>query len=391
MTKAKISDYRPQRRNANKHNQRGMGLLQVSIEKDGFIGAMTATDDGEIIAGSARLEKSAEVFGVDAEPIVIETDGTRPIIVQRTDIPNAADVRAKRLSLADNRVQEIDLEWDTEVLQGLSDFDDIDLADWWNDKELIDLGIELEALPEDPGADIDRAEELQEKWCVETGQLWQLGEHRLICGDCTDADVVERVMGGERYAIVSDPPYGISVDTSWLSVLNVKHGKPPNKSDDLLLNDDGDLDLSWIYKNKEWLVFGFPYIARKENYTGLLVWDKRGVGGEDGLGNPVEVAASNSFSGYRLKRHVWAGYIKEAGEEREPHPTQKPIGILEDAICLVKNEIILDPFLGSGTTIIACERLSRQCRAVEISPAYVAVALERWHEYTGEMPELMTE
>ena len=125
----KLANYRPQARNANKHNQRGMGLLQKSIETDGFIGAMTAAADGEIIAGSARLEKSAEVFGVDAEPIVIEADGSRPIIVKRTDLPSADDPRAKRLAIADNRVQEVDLTWDAEVLQGLAEFDSVDLGD----------------------------------------------------------------------------------------------------------------------------------------------------------------------------------------------------------------------------------------------------------------------
>lgn len=137
----KISNYRPQRRNANKHNPRGMGLLQKSIESDGFIGAMTAAADGEIIAGSARLEKSAEVFGIDAEPIVIETDGTRPIIVKRTDIPNAEEPRAKRLALADNRVQEVDLTWDAEVLQGLAEFDGVDLGEWWHSGELVNMGL----------------------------------------------------------------------------------------------------------------------------------------------------------------------------------------------------------------------------------------------------------
>jgi len=160
-------------------------------------------------------------------------------------------------------------------------------------------------------------------------------------------------------------------------------------SDDKLANDKGDLDLSWVYKYEEWLVFGFPYIARNEPYSGLLVWDKRGDGGEDGLGNPVEVAASNAFNGYRLKRHVWAGYVREAGEKRHPHPTQKPIGIMADAIELVKNQVIFDPFLGSGTTLIACEHLGRRCRAVEIDPRYVAVTLERWAQSTGQTPLLL--
>ena len=198
-----------------------------------------------------------------------------------------------------------------------------------------------------------------------------------MCGDSTSAEDVGKLMGEAKAAIVSDPPYGISIDTSWLSAIHIKGGSPPNKSDDKLQGDDGGLDLSWVYQYLEWLVFGFPYIARHEDYTGLLVWDKRGDGGERGIGTPVEVAASNAFVGYRLRRHIWAGFVREAGEEREPHPTQKPVGTMVDAVGLVKNDRIFDPFLGSGTTLVACEQLGRIGYGMEIEPKYVAVTLQR--------------
>ena len=136
---AKVKDFRPATQNANKHTARGLGALQASVQGDGWIGAMTTAADGEMIAGSARIETVAQVFGVDAEPIVIESDGSRPIVVVRTDIPNAADKRAVRLALADNRVQELDLTWDVEVLAGL---DADDLAGLWTADEL-----ELLAVP----------------------------------------------------------------------------------------------------------------------------------------------------------------------------------------------------------------------------------------------------
>jgi DNA modification methylase len=141
--------------------------------------------------------------------------------------------------------------------------------------------------------------------------------------------------------------------------------------------------VSWLFQYPEWLIFGFPYIGRDAPFSGLLVWDKRGDGGEAGLGNPVEVAIGNGFNGYRLIRHVWAGYVRETGEKRLPHPTQKPVGTMVDAIKLVRNENILDPFLGSGTTLIAAEQEKRRCFALEISPQYVDVAVRRWQDYTG--------
>jgi hypothetical protein len=133
----RVADYRPARRNANKHTARGLGALQQSVQTDGWIGAMTAAADGEMIAGSARIETVAQVFGTDAEPIIVETDGTRPVLVVRTDIPNADDKRAQRLSLADNRIHSLDLSWDVEVLAG---FDADVLGDLWTPEELSDLG-----------------------------------------------------------------------------------------------------------------------------------------------------------------------------------------------------------------------------------------------------------
>ena len=134
---AKVKDFRPARKNANKHTARGLGALQTSIQSDGWIGAMTTAADGEMIAGSARIETAAQVFGVDAEPIVVESDGTRPIIVKRTDIPDAADKRAVRLALADNRIHQFDLNFDVEVLASY----DADILDGlWTAEELSDLG-----------------------------------------------------------------------------------------------------------------------------------------------------------------------------------------------------------------------------------------------------------
>ncbi len=137
MTK-RVSDFRPARRNANRHTARGLGALQASIESDGWIGAMTTAADGEMIAGSARIETAAQVFGVDAEPIVVESDGTRPIVVVRKDIPTAADPRAVRLGLADNRVAELSLDWDPEVL---CSFDAATLEPLWSPKELSNIGL----------------------------------------------------------------------------------------------------------------------------------------------------------------------------------------------------------------------------------------------------------
>lgn len=119
MTKKKnsLSNFRKQSRNANKHTERGLELLDKSMRKNGWIGAMTAAADGEIFDGSARLETATDALPV--EPIVIETDGKRPIIVKRTDIKKASDPKAVRLALEANRIAQVDLNWDTDVLEDI--------------------------------------------------------------------------------------------------------------------------------------------------------------------------------------------------------------------------------------------------------------------------------
>ena len=132
MRLAKLSDFRPQAINANQHTERGMALLESSMRQDGFFDGMTATADGEIIDGSARIEKSAVVF--DEDVIVLEHDGTKPIVEVRTDIQTADDPRAKRIALAANRVAQVNLKFDPQVLKGLQD--ELDLTPMWNSEEL---------------------------------------------------------------------------------------------------------------------------------------------------------------------------------------------------------------------------------------------------------------
>ena len=111
MTSGKVSDFRPATRNANGHTARGMGTIDRSMRTDGYGDPMLAAADGEMISGSARLETVVNVFGVEVEPIVVHSNGDRPIIHVRDDIPNAQDKRAQRLALAANRAAELDLSW----------------------------------------------------------------------------------------------------------------------------------------------------------------------------------------------------------------------------------------------------------------------------------------
>lgn len=359
--------------NVRTHPEKNLTAIRDSLRAFGQQKPLVVTPDGLILAGNGTWSAA-------------KTLGWPQIAVQ---VSTLSPDQARAYAVADNRTGELALWDETALADMLRDLHAQALPlPGWDEAELQKLCAGTTPLVEvEP--EIDRAAELREQYGVQSGQLWACGEHRVLCGDCTDKAVVERVMQGTMPAVVSDPPYGIHMDTSWLSRLNVSHRKRPNKSDAPLIGDDGSLDLAWLFAFPEWLLFGFPHLARHEPYTGLLVWDKRGDGGEDGLGNPVEVAASNAFNGYRLKRYVWAGYVRAAGEKRYAHPTQKPVGIVADAIALVHAQDIFDPFLGSGTTLIAAHQLNRRCYGIEIDPAYVATSLERWSRLTGETPVLV--
>jgi len=137
MTKKKLKDFAQQARNANKHSTRGMGMLDDVISNDGWIGAITTAADGEVFAGSARLEVACDRFGAEIEPIVIESDGTRPIVVVRTDIASASDPKAIKLGVADNRINQVNYIEDLEILAEIAE--DIDLSSLYFDDELSDL------------------------------------------------------------------------------------------------------------------------------------------------------------------------------------------------------------------------------------------------------------
>ena len=135
--KPKLSDFRPQKVNANSHSERGLWALEKSISNGGWIGAITTSADGECFDGSARIEKAFDLFGDEVEPIVVEIDGTRPVIMKRIDIATADDPKAKLLAIQANRVAQLNLNWNPEALDGLSE--EIDLSGLFTDIELSNL------------------------------------------------------------------------------------------------------------------------------------------------------------------------------------------------------------------------------------------------------------
>lgn len=371
------------------------------------------------------LKASLAKFGI-ADPIIINTDNMiigghqRKKILETLlgyDPDFQIDVRVPDRELSIDEARELNVrlnknvaEWDFDTLANNFELDD--LLDWGFDKHDLDLDLWAGDAPEDVEPQIDKAEELREKWGVETGQLWQLGAHRLICGDCTDKAVVDRVMGGEvAVLMVTDPPYGVAYDANWRNEMDRANGKPyGERAIGKVTNDDridwgvayslftGDVVYVWhcdrsareASQNIE--DAGFDIVAQ-------IIWVKNNI--VIGRGDYHYKHEPCWYAVRKGKNHNWQGSRKESSvweidkplKSETGHSTQKPLECMSKPIenNTAVGELVYDPFLGSGTTLIACERLGRKCRAVEISPAYCAVAIQRWVDVTGGVPELIGE
>lgn len=353
------------------------------------------------------LKASLAKFGI-ADPIIINTDNMIIGGHQRMKILETLlgyepdfqiDVRVPDRELSIDEVRELNVrlnknvaEWDFDTLANNFELDD--LLDWGFDKGELDLDLWADEPPEDVEPQIDKAEELRVKWGVESGQLWQLGEHRLICGDCTDKAVVERVMGGEKAnCVLTDPPYGMNLNTDYSDMPETRIA---SKTYDKVKGDDIDFDASPLIAMfdyvKEQFIWGGDYFYTTLPIGGSwIVWDKRNENSDGLVGNHFEVCWSRSPHRRRMIRVHWSGVNARNQGMKRSHPTEKSIEVLSQILSdyTEPKSIVVDVYSGVGTTIIACERLGRKCRAVEISPAYVAVAIQRWVDVTGGTPELL--
>lgn len=281
------------------------------------------------------------------------------------------------------------------------------LANMWSDLPLVEWGVDLpddwlkkeEVTTADAEPQIDRAEELNKVWRVTLGDLWQIGEHRLLCGDSTKKEDVGRVMGETKAALmVTDPPYGVEYDADWRNRADRANGKPYGASAIGKVKNDDVAD--WT---PAWLLFtgDVAYIwhadrrasevQRSIESAGFaircqIVWAKQQFAISRGdyhwKHEPCWYAVRNGATGHwggdRSQTTLWE--IDKPVKSETGHSTQKPLECMSIPIRNHDSEYIYDPFLGSGTTMVACQNLNRKCRGIEISPDYCAVILQRMHD-----------
>lgn len=290
------------------------------------------------------------------------------------------------------------------------------LANEWSDLPLVEWGVDLpedwlveeKTDPADAEPQIDRAAELNKIWKVKTGDLWQIGEHRLICGDCTDRAVVERVMGGEVASITfTSPPYNAGVSAKLSGNTSIddnlykdEYNDNQSQSDYLsLLEHITKLALSssqYVFVNIQFLAGNktafVDYLSMfRDNLADIAIWDKTHAApatAQRVMDSRFEFVLIYSHKANRaigtrefrgMVHNVYSGNPQRNNKYASSHAATFPVDFPEHFIKTFTNEseLIFEPFTGTGTTMVACENLNRKCRGIEISPAYCAVILQR--------------
>ena len=376
-----IEQLKPYPKNAKKHPKKQIEQVANSIKEFGFNQPIVVDKNNVVIVGHGRLE-AAKLLKMKEVP-TLQVDLT--------------EEQAKAYRLADNKLNESDWEMDLVIgeLKELSD-EMFDLTGF--DKDLIiepdDKDDEVPDVPEEPTSKL--------------GDIYQLGEHRLMCGDATKLGDVEKLMDGQKADMVfTDPPYGMFLDTNYkrdITNSSFSRAKGISRGGDIydnVIGDYGDFStelIETVFRNfgyvKEVFIWGCDYYAElleDRNGGSWLVWDKRS--NEDGsvlgstVGSHFELCWSKQKHTREIIRVKWCfifGVEKEFDRKRH-HPTQKPIALAEWFLQKYSKREgkIVDLYGGSGSTLIAAEKLNRKCYMSELDPKYVDVIIKRYEDYTG--------
>ena len=397
IIKKPIDSLIPYAKNARVHDEAQIAQIAGSIKEFGFNNPVLIDKDNGIIAGHGRV-MAARKLGLTEVPTIL--------------LDHLNETQRKAYILADNRIA-INSTWDNEMLSlELSDIkDDINLAMLGFNVDELDALLNPTELTEGL-TDEDAVPDVPNEPTTKLGDIYQLGNHRLMCGDSTSIDAVDKLMPDNQVANMcfTDPPYlmdftgGIHADGS--KSFNASHGAIKN---DKMSKEEGNNFLDSINSMIQIKVDGAFYISfyrlgidnyySSLNRTGLkprslIIWDK----GNHTLSNsdymsmyePIFYGWVNNhkFYGGNNGMDIWK--IKRTAKN-ELHPTMKPVELVEKAVLdgSAVNGVVLDLFGGSGTTLIACEKHNRHARLMELDPKYCDVIIKRWEDFTGKKAELL--
>lgn len=372
----KVKDLIPNEINPRTITKERLARLQSKIERLGFNTPVKLDNDGNLLGGNKRYRMMFDAgYGELEIPAMIP--------------PKKLTEKEKKEIIISDNVHEGDWDWDLLA----NSFDVNDLKEWG-----------LEGLPavheimNEGKCDEDELPEIVEPK-TKLGDIYKLGNHRLMCGDSTSIDSVEKLMNGEKADMVfTDPPYGVSYQSNWRVASN---------KFDVIKNDETFLSEwinvlpavsnGWVFVWTRWKVIGkwLEITAPIGQMTNMIIWDKGGGGIGDlekTFSTDYEIALvfnrGAKITGKRIGS-VWG--VGKDGATEYVHPTQKPVELCQTALenCTEIKSQVLDLFGGSGSTLIACEKTNRNCFMMELDPHYCDVIVARWEKFTGKKAELL--
>jgi DNA modification methylase len=410
----RLSDLKPCPTNAKTHSPAQIKLLARSIAVNGFVNPMLVDEQGSIIAGHGRYE-AARAAGLEAVPTIV--------------LGHLTEVQKRAYRIADNRLAEVGTGWSMELLKlevdGILELDpDFDLGLTGFDARELNLSFDATAsVQPQPDPEIPPT---QPQAVTRLGDIWQIGEHRLICGDATVADSYKHLLGRERAAMVlADAPYNVPISGHVSGNGKVKHREFVAASGEMTDAEFQQFLTAFMlccarfskpgslhYLFMDWRGLA-PLLAAGavayDEYKNLCVWSKTqgGMGsmyrsqhelvaifkkGKQAHTNNIELGKNG-----RNRTNVWVyagmnSFTSDRDATLALHPTPKPVALVRDAILDASNrhDIILDPFGGSGTTTLAADAARRRSRLIELDPLYCDVIIRRCQEAMGMEATLLS-
>jgi len=379
IVQRKIEDLIPYVKNSRTHSEEQIAQIAASIKEFGWTNPVLIDGDNGIIAGHGRVMAARKLKFKEVPTI---------------ELKDLTETQKKAYIIADNRLA-LNAGWDNEMLT-------IELNDLLADGFALDilgfdpkeLGALLEPEVVEGLTDEDAAPPLPEEPITKLGDIYQLGNHRLMCGDSTSVDAVETLLQGQRADMVfTDPPYNVA--------FNGRSGKfDVIKNDDLPDDQFAQFIQDWLqtfeafrpnsyYICCNWAFYGILQSVLKPK--ACIVWAKNVFGLGRGYRHQHEFIVFDGLIDPDIKNESDLWNI--AKDSKYVHPTQKPVAISERAIknSTKSKNIVLDYFGGSGSTLIACEKQNRHARLMELDPKYCDVIVKRWEDFTGKKAVLLTE
>ena len=381
----------PSPRNARTHSEAQVAEIAGSIRAFGFTNPILVGDDGDVIAGHGRLA-AARKLGLAEVPVI-------PLM-------GLSELQRRQLVLADNRIA-LNAGWDLEMLQ----LELTDLKEMGANLSILGFTKSELAKALTPASfagqtDEDEVPAVSDQAITLAGDIWCLGDHRIICGDSTDPDIVHALLDGTApNVMVTDPPYGVNYDPAWRHRAGVNHSSRTGKVE----NDErADWTEAWALfpGSIAYVWHGALHAAtvvaslERQGFSirSQIIWAKErlviGRGDYHWQHEPCwyAVRTKGNWTGDRKQTTLWTISSKDQDAETI-HGTQKPVECMRRPILnnTSPGDAIYEPFSGSGTTLIAAESVGRVCCAVELSPAYVDVAVKRWQAFTGHAATLLAD